>query len=43
VTYHAEAIAGGRVAIPADLRRQPGIRDGDPVVPERDNYIRPIR
>jgi hypothetical protein len=43
VTFHAEAIAGGRIALSADLRREPGIRDGDPVVSKRDDDFRPTR
>ncbi len=36
MTYHAKVIAGGKVVIPADLRRELGIKDGDSVVIERD-------
>jgi bifunctional DNA-binding transcriptional regulator/antitoxin component of YhaV-PrlF toxin-antitoxin module len=43
VIYHAEAIAGGRIVIPTDLRRGSGIRDGDPVVSKRDDDFRPTR
>lgn len=35
MTYHAKVIAGGKVVIPADLRRELGIRDGDSIVFER--------
>ena len=31
MTYHAKVIAGGKIVIPADLRRELGIRDGDSV------------
>lgn len=36
MTYHAKVIAGGKIVIPADLRRELGIKDGDLVVLERD-------
>lgn len=35
MTYHAKVIAGGKVVIPADLRREFGIKDGDSIVIER--------
>lgn len=35
MTYHAKVIAGGKVVIPADLRRELGIRDGDTVLFDR--------
>ena len=31
MTYHAKVIAGGKIVIPADLRREMGIKDGDSV------------
>ena len=31
MTYHAKVIAGGKIVIPADLRREFGIKDGDSV------------
>lgn len=31
MTYHAKVIAGGKIVIPADLRRELGIKDGDSV------------
>jgi AbrB family transcriptional regulator, stage V sporulation protein T len=31
VTYQAKVIAGGKIVIPADVRRQLGIADGDRV------------
>ncbi|MDQ2892570.1 MAG: AbrB/MazE/SpoVT family DNA-binding domain-containing protein [Pseudomonadota bacterium] len=34
MTYHAKVIAGGKIVIPADLRRELGIKDGDSVVIE---------
>ena len=37
MTYHAKVIAGGKVVIPADLRREFGIRDGDSIVFDRDD------
>ncbi|WP_394646795.1 AbrB/MazE/SpoVT family DNA-binding domain-containing protein [uncultured Sphingomonas sp.] len=36
MTYHAKVIAGGKIVIPADLRRELGIKDGDSVVLECD-------
>ncbi len=33
--YHAKVIAGGKIVIPADLRRELAIRDGDSVVLSR--------
>ena len=36
MTYRAKVIAGGKSVIPADLRRELGIVDGDSVVMERD-------
>lgn len=32
MTYHAKVIAGGKIVIPAELRRELGIKDGDAVV-----------
>ena len=37
MTYHAKVIAGGKIVIPADLRRELGIKDGDSVVLERED------
>ena len=34
MTYHAKVIAGGKIVIPAELRRQLGIKDGDSVLLE---------
>lgn len=36
MTYHAKVIAGGKIVIPANLRRELGIKDGDSVVLERE-------
>jgi AbrB family looped-hinge helix DNA binding protein len=36
VTYHAKVISGGKIVIPAELRREFGIKDGDSLVVERD-------
>jgi AbrB family looped-hinge helix DNA binding protein len=36
MTYHAKVIAGGKVVIPAEIRRELGIKDGDSVVIERN-------
>ncbi|TPG53028.1 AbrB/MazE/SpoVT family DNA-binding domain-containing protein [Sphingomonas glacialis] len=32
MTYHAKVIAGGKIVIPAELRRELGIADGDSLV-----------
>ena len=36
MTYHAKVIGGGKIVIPAALRREFGIKDGDSLVVERD-------
>lgn len=36
MTYHAKVIAGGKIVIPADLRREFGINDGDTLVIQRE-------
>lgn len=36
MTYHAKVIAGGKIVIPAELRREFGIKDGDSLVFDRD-------
>lgn len=36
MTYHAKVISGGKIVIPANLRREFGIKDGDSLVIERD-------
>lgn len=35
MTYHAKVIAGGKIVIPADLRREFGIKDGDTLILEK--------
>ena len=35
MTYQAKVIAGGKIVIPAELRRELGINDGDSLVIER--------
>lgn len=35
MTYHAKVIAGGKIVIPAELRRELGIKDGDVLVVDR--------
>ena len=37
MTYHAKVIAGGKVVIPADIRRELGIKDGDSLLVSRDD------
>ncbi|WP_077146705.1 AbrB/MazE/SpoVT family DNA-binding domain-containing protein [Sphingopyxis sp. KK2] len=36
MTHHAKLIKGGKIVIPADLRRELGFKDGDRLVIERD-------
>lgn len=36
MTYHAKIIAGGKIVIPAELRRALGFKDGDSIVIERE-------
>ena len=36
MTYNAKVIAGGKIVIPAELRREFGIKDGDSLVIERE-------
>ncbi|WP_277981256.1 AbrB/MazE/SpoVT family DNA-binding domain-containing protein [Sphingomonas phyllosphaerae] len=36
MTYHAEVIAGGKIVIPGDLRREFGIKDGDTLMLDKD-------
>ncbi|WP_010214365.1 AbrB/MazE/SpoVT family DNA-binding domain-containing protein [Sphingomonas sp. PAMC 26621] len=36
MTYHAKVIAGGKLVIPADLRRELGIEPGDSLTVDRD-------
>jgi AbrB family transcriptional regulator, stage V sporulation protein T len=36
MTYHGKIISGGKVVVPADLRRALGFKDGDSVVFERE-------
>ena len=38
MTYHAKVIAGGKVVIPADLRRELGIKDGDTILFDRGEH-----
>jgi AbrB family transcriptional regulator, stage V sporulation protein T len=35
MSYHAKLIKGGKIVIPAELRREFGFKDGDTVVLER--------
>jgi AbrB family looped-hinge helix DNA binding protein len=37
MTYHAKVIAGGKIVIPADLRREFDIKDGDTLILEKDD------
>lgn len=38
MTYNVKVIAGGKIVIPAELRREFGIKDGDSLVIERDEH-----
>jgi AbrB family transcriptional regulator, stage V sporulation protein T len=35
MSYHAKMIKGGKIVIPAELRRELGFKDGDTLVVER--------
>ena len=37
MTYHAKVIAGGKIVMPADLRREYGIKDGATLIPDEDD------
>ncbi|WP_353203631.1 AbrB/MazE/SpoVT family DNA-binding domain-containing protein [Sphingomonas sp.] len=37
MTYQAKVIAGGKLVIPADLRRELGIKTGDSLIVDRDD------
>lgn len=37
MTYHPKVIAGGKIVIPAHLRRELGIKEGDSLVMERQS------
>jgi AbrB family looped-hinge helix DNA binding protein len=36
MSYHAKMIKGGKIVIPAELRREFGFKDGDTLVLERE-------
>jgi AbrB family transcriptional regulator (stage V sporulation protein T) len=36
MTYYAKVISGGKIVLPAELRRELGIKDGDSLVIDRD-------
>lgn len=36
MSYHAKLIKGGKIVIPAELRREYGFKDGDTLVFERE-------
>lgn len=36
MSYHAKMIAGGKIVVPAEVRRELGVKDGDSIVIERD-------
>jgi AbrB family looped-hinge helix DNA binding protein len=36
MSYHAKMIAGGKIVVPAEVRRALGVKDGDSIVIERD-------
>lgn len=37
MSYHAKLIKGGKIVIPAELRREFGFKDGDTLVLERED------
>ena len=39
MSYHAKIITGGKVVIPADLRRELDVKDGDSIVIERQGDV----
>ena len=39
MTYHAKIIAGGKIVIPADIRRELNLIDGDTMVVEREGEV----
>lgn len=43
MTYHAKVIAGGKIVIPAELRRAMGVKDGDTLVVEEQDGALVIR
>lgn len=43
MTYHAKVIAGGKIVIPAKLRRAMGVKDGDTLVVEEQDGALVIR
>ena len=38
MTYYAKVISGGKIVLPAELRRELGIKDGDSLVIDRDEF-----
>ncbi len=39
MTYHAKIITGGKIVIPADMRRELDVKDGDSIVFEREGGV----
>ena len=39
MSYHAKIITGGKIVIPADLRRELDVKDGDSIVFEREGDV----
>jgi AbrB family transcriptional regulator, stage V sporulation protein T len=39
MTYHAKIITGGKIVIPADMRRELDVKDGDSIVFEREGDV----
>jgi AbrB family looped-hinge helix DNA binding protein len=37
MTYHAKVIAGGKIVIPAELRRALGVKDGDTLIIDQED------
>lgn len=43
MSYHAKLIKGGKIVIPAELRRELGFKDGDQLVIERNGNALTIK
>ncbi|HMO77404.1 MAG TPA: AbrB/MazE/SpoVT family DNA-binding domain-containing protein [Sphingopyxis sp.] len=43
MSYHAKLIKGGKIVIPAELRRELGFKEGDQLVIERDGNALTIK
>lgn len=43
MSYHAKLIKGGKIVIPAELRRELGFKDGDRLIIEREGNCAVIK